>query len=103
MKSYFSFSVVARAVCVFLLFGALLEHPHSYYVLLRYLVSITAAYVTYLSYTLRRTQWTWMFGLIALLFNPFKPAALGRSVWAYVDVAVGVFFLLSCFFVRENP
>jgi hypothetical protein len=103
MKSCFSFSVIARAVCIVLLFYAVTRHPYSYYIIMRWVVCGTAAYVSYLSYTSRRVPWSWTFGLIALLFNPFKSTGLGRATWAYVDVVVGIVFLISCFFVREKP
>ena len=103
MKPYFSFSVIARVVASALLFWALSRHPYGYYTLLRWVVCAVAAYSAYLSTTVNRIPWAWVFGLVALLFNPLVPARIDRATWAYIDVAVGILFLASVFFVRESP
>lgn len=102
MKTYLSFSVIARIVASVLLFWALSRHPYGYFTLLRWVVCATAAYSAYLSTTVNRIPWAWVFALIALLFNPLIPARIDRATWAYLDVAVGILFLVSLFFVREN-
>jgi len=102
MKSYLSLSVIARIGRSVLLFWALSRHPYGYFTLLRWVVCATAVYTAYVSTTVNRTPWAWVFGLIALLFNPLIPARIDRATWAYLDVAIGILFLLSVFFVREN-
>lgn len=102
MKPHFSFSVIARVVASALLFWALARHPYGYFTLLRWVVCATAAYSAYVSATVNRVPWAWVLGFIALLFNPLIPARIDRATWAYLDVAVGIFFLLSVFFVREK-
>jgi hypothetical protein len=97
-----SLSVIARIVGSVLLFWALFEHPYGYFTLLRWVVCATAIYTAYLSTTVNRVPWAWVFGLIALLFNPLIPVRIDRATWAYLDVAVGILFLISLFFVREN-
>ena len=102
MKTYLSLSVIARLVGSVLLFWTLSRHPYGYFTLLRWVVCATAVYSAYLSTTVNRVPWAWVFGLIALLFNPLIPARIDRATWAYLDVTVGILFLLSLFFVREN-
>jgi hypothetical protein len=43
-----------------------------------------------------------MFGIIALMFNPFVPLRIDRMTWTYVDAVVGVLMLISIFVVREE-
>jgi hypothetical protein len=97
-----SLSSIARIVGSILLFWALSKHPYGYFTLLRWVVCAIAVYTAYLSTIVNRVPWAWVFGLIALLFNPLIPVRIDRVTWAYLDVAIGIFFLLSIFFVREN-
>jgi len=102
MNKYLSFSVIARIVGSILLFRALSRHPYGYYTLLRWVVCATAAYTAYVSAAVNRIPWAWFFGLVALLFNPLIPVRIDRATWAYLDVTVGVVFLVSLFFIRED-
>jgi hypothetical protein len=102
MKSNLTFSVVARIIASTLLFWALSRHPYGYFTLLRWVVCGVAAYSAYVSTTEKRIPWAWIFGIVALIFNPLIPARINRATWTYVDVAAGILFLLSVFFVREN-
>jgi len=102
MKSFLSFSVAARVVTGALLFWALARHQYGYFVLLRWIVCAASAFCAYLSYSLKRVPWTWLFGLIALLFNPLAPIRLDRQTWTYLDAATGFVLLLSILFFRES-
>ncbi|MGA9364884.1 MAG: DUF6804 family protein [Bacteroidota bacterium] len=102
MKTQLSFSVVARIVAGALLFWALARHQYGYFVLLRWVVCGTSVFCAYLSYSLKRVPWTWLFALLALLFNPIAPIRLDRQTWAYFDVATGLLLLASIFFIRES-
>jgi hypothetical protein len=101
MKRYLTLSVIARIVASALLFWALARHPYGYFVLLRWVTCGVLAYCGYLSYSLKRIPWAWLFGFLALLFNPIAPVRLDRQTWAYLDIGTGVILLTSIFFVRE--
>lgn len=58
--------------------------------------------MTYLTINLKQIPWSWMFGIIALMFNPFVPLRIDRMTWTYVDAVVGVLMLISIFVVREE-
>jgi hypothetical protein len=102
MRLKLAFSAVAPVIASALLFWALSRHPYGYFTLLRWVVCGVAAYSAYLSTTEKRIPWAWIFGIVALIFNPLIPARIDRATWTYVDVAVGILFLLSLFFVRGN-
>jgi hypothetical protein len=102
MKKHLSFSVVARIVASVLLFWALARHQYGYFVLLRWVVCGVSAFCAFLSYSLKRIPWTWLFGLLAILFNPLAPIRLARQTWAYFDVATGLLLLASIFFIKES-
>jgi hypothetical protein len=102
MKRYLSLSVIARVVASALLFWALARHQYGYFVLLRWVVSGVSVYCGYLSYTLKRIPWAWVFGFSALLFNPIALVRIDRQTWAYLDIATGIILLISIFFIRES-
>jgi hypothetical protein len=102
MKTKFTFSVVARIVAAGLLFWALSRHQIGYYNLLRWITCGVSAYCVFLSYSLKRIPWACLFGFLSLLFNPIVPIRLDRQTWAYLDVASGIFLLVSIYFIRES-
>jgi len=103
MKRYLAFSVIVRIFASVLLFwAALSHHPSGYYTLLRWVVFGVGVYSAYIAVTFNRIPWAWCFGLIALFFNPLIPVWLNRATWVNIDVAVGVVFLISIFFVSRR-
>lgn len=102
MKSFLTFSAIIRLIGSILLFWALGEHTYGYYSLLRYISFGVGIYLVYISMSMKQIPWAWIFGMIALIFNPLFPVRLERELWAYVDVISGIIFLASIFFVREN-
>lgn len=102
MKSYLTFSVIIRLIGSILLFWALDDHTYGYYSLLRFISFGVGIYLVYLSMSMKQISWAWIFGMIALIFNPLFPIRLERELWAYVDVISGIIFLASIFYVREN-
>ena len=94
--------VIARVISAILLFWALGKHPYGYYTLLRFVVCGVSAYGANFSAQLRRNNWAWIFGIVALLFNPIIPIHLNRDIWAFIDSGVGVLFLVSLFVVRKQ-
>jgi len=72
--------------------------PYSYYQVLRWVVTATAAYVAYKAFQEGRTGWTWVLSAVAIVFNPIAPIFLDKSTWVLLDLLVaGVFgsFLLG--------
>ena len=76
-----------------LLFIGAVPLPYGYYMLLRIAACgffIWAAVVTYE----RKSQYLpWVFGLLALLFNPIIKIHLPKELWAVIDVASGILVL----------
>ena len=92
---------IARIVASALLIWALSEHPYDYYTLLRFVVCGATAYGTYLAVRFRKIAWAWIFGVVAVLFNPIFPIHLERSTWAIIDVVIAVLLTLSIFLFKE--
>jgi len=76
-----------------LLFLALGSHPYGYYQVLRWAITIIGAYSAYLAHESKDTTWAWIFGLIALLFNPIIPFTFARDTWQMIDlITAGIIF-----------
>lgn len=94
---------IARVISVILLLWALDRHPYGYYTLLRFVVCGVSAYGAYFSSEIIiRKGWAWIFGIIAILFNPIIPIHLDRGTWAVIDVIVAAVFSISIFILKKE-
>lgn len=67
--------------------------PYGYYILLRWIVSISAGILTYKYYEQKVQSLMIVFGIITILFNPITPIYLDKNVWIFVDIVVSGMFL----------
>jgi len=58
--------------------------------------------LAYLSYSLKKQVWLWIFAGIALLFNPIIPFHLSRDTWQFIDIVIAIIFFVSLFAYRIN-
>lgn len=72
---------------------ALLPWPYGYFVLLRWVMAGLASFLSWEEWKQGSVGWTWLWGVVALLFNPVLPISLGRPIWLLVD-CVAAFLLL---------
>jgi uncharacterized membrane protein HdeD (DUF308 family) len=85
----------------FFLFWALSSHPNSYFQFLRWFVSIAAAYTAYKSSTDVNKTWAWIFGIIAVVFNPIVPFYMAKDTWQLIDLIAGVIFIIKAFINKK--
>jgi hypothetical protein len=71
---------------------ALVPWPYSYYQLLRFVTCGAAVYVAFMAYNWQKMWAVWLFGFIAVLFNPLIPIHLSREIWQPIDVVCGVLY-----------
>lgn len=89
---------IAIVISVMLLFLAMIEGlPYGFFTLLRLVVFGTTVYLSWLAYKSERHAWIWLFGFIALVFNPLLPLYLCRDLWVVADFLVAVFLIVSIF------
>jgi hypothetical protein len=86
--------ILASAFLVLAVFNG---WPYSFFTILRLVVCASTAYVAWLAYEGKRTKWTWAFGLLAVLFNPFVPFYLDRDSWLVIDLLTALFLIISLF------
>jgi len=68
---------------------------YGYYVLLRWVVTISAVFLLSLAYESKKTLWLFLMGMIAILFNPIIPVHLDKETWVVIDFIVAIIFLVS--------
>lgn len=67
--------------------------PYGYYMLLRLVVCGVSIYVLAKAKEIKNDNLMWGMGFIAVLFNPLIPVALGKGLWAVIDIVVAIIFL----------
>jgi hypothetical protein len=86
-------------------FIALADLPMSYYTFLRIYLTIVAGIMAFRKYSKSESIniWVILFGITAILFNPIIPVYLhDESIWAIINIAVGLLFAISAFHLNEN-
>ena len=89
---------------IYLLLSAMLllclaPMPYGYFMLARFVMTVACGWLAYQYYQGQKTVGSWVFGILALLFQPMYKIALGRTVWNIVDVIVAIFLIVL--FVME--
>lgn len=86
---------IARIITALLMFWGLKENPAGYYTILNLVVFVVSGYGAYFSYRLKKRDWIWVFGIIALVYNPLIPFKLNIATWTVVDLICAVTVLVS--------
>ncbi len=54
------------------------------------------------AYSVSRTWASWLFGPLAILFNPLVPVHLSRKTWPTIDVVAGIVFVVGAVLVKRR-
>jgi hypothetical protein len=95
--------ILARVITATLLVWALAKHPIGYYTILRLVTFTVCAYGAYLAVQWKQPGWAFVFGAIAVLFQPFIVFRMTKQTWNYVDIATAIFLVATIFLFREKP
>lgn len=90
-------ALIAAAFLFLAMFGG---WPYGFFTLLRFVVFAVAAYIAWMAYEEKKEKWVWIFGFLAVLFNPFIIIHLNRELWSVIDAIVGVFMIVSIFALK---
>lgn len=88
---------IIKIILAFLFFLCLAKMPYGYYQFVRFAGLIGFAILAYQANTQNKQTEMVIYGVLALLFQPFFKIALGRTIWNVVDVIVAIGLLLSLF------
>lgn len=87
-----------RLILALLLFLCLLEMPYGYYQLVRFLSFSCFSCFAYQAHQNNKINEGIIFIILALLFQPFFKIALGKDIWNFVDIIVGLGLIASVFY-----
>jgi hypothetical protein len=77
-----------------LLFLGAVPLPYGYYMLLRIAACGFFIWAAVITYEKQSQYLPWVFGLLALLFNPIIKIHLPKELWAAIDIASAIFILV---------
>ena len=86
---------IIKIVLAVLFFLCLVDMPYSYFQLVRFVALLGFSYLAYQANQQEKTNEMFLYGGLALLFQPFFKIALGRELWNVVDVVVAIGLLWS--------
>ena len=75
---------------------AILPLPYVYYVGMRWIVAGAAGYLAWQEFSQngqKANSYVWVFGVIALVFNPIMPIHLFKVLWIAINLASTAVFL----------
>lgn len=93
--------LIPAVIAALMLFGALGQWPYGYYQLLRFVVCGTSISIAFIAYRWQKLWATWLFGFMAVLFNPLIPIHLPREVWKLIDVTSAFLFIAIASTLRK--
>ena len=100
MKQNKKKNIALLIAAAFLLVALFDGWPYGFFTLLRFVVFTSSAYIAWMSYEAQKEKWVWIFGFLAVLFNPFIVIHLDREIWSVIDLIVGVFMIISLFALK---
>ncbi len=86
-----------------LFFLCLADMPYGYYQLVRFIGLVGFTILAYQANQKNKQTETIIYGVLALLIQPFFKISLGRGLWNVIDVIVGIGLLGSIFFKNKLP
>ena len=108
MKRTLSLYVAWLVATVILVFAVTGRHPYGFYTLLRWICCAAFAYSAFTAHEKNRVAWVWVFGVLAMLFNPIVPLHFQRDPWQMIDwvticviVVAGIVFWPSEMFNQQ--
>lgn len=87
--------IVVRALIIGLIFIGFIKLPNGYYTFLRFAVTIISLIFARKYYNENKQIWTWIFGTLAVVFNPLVPIELNKQIWEIIDFVTATIFLIS--------
>ena len=87
--------LAAHGSALMLLLSPLPIWPGVYFLLLRYIVGVTAVLMVVRAEELKKPKWIWIWITLAILFNPIAPLRMPYSIQLAVNLLTGALFLFA--------
>ncbi len=82
-------------LCIASLFLGAAPLPYGYYSLLRWFAFGVFAYAAIISHHRKYQSLPWVFGLVAIIFNPLFKIHFTKEMWVLIDLAAGFLLLVT--------
>jgi len=86
---------IIKVLLALLFFLCLLDMPYGFYQFMRFAGLVGFVILAYLANEEGKQNQMFIYGGLALLFQPFFKIALGRDMWNIVDIIVGIGLIIS--------
>jgi len=94
---------IIKILLALLFFLCLADMPYGFYQFVRFIGLVGFAILAYQANQQNNQTEAFIYGALALLFQPFFKISLGRELWSVIDVVVGLGLLVSIFFKNKLP
>ena len=91
-----------KIILAILMFICLADVPYGYFQFVRFAALVGFGILAIAASNEENQTEMFIYGALALLFQPFFKIALGREVWNVVDVIVGAGLLISIFTSKKK-
>jgi len=91
---------ITKIVLAILLLLCLLDMPYGFYQMVRFIAFMGFGFLAFTAKQKQQEPDWFIYGTLALLFQPFLKISLGRELWFIVDLIVGLGLLASMFLNR---
>lgn len=82
---------------VLLILGIPSFWPYDYYILLRWVITISSVISAISFNESKLTGWVLTFSAIAILFNPLFPVYLNKGTWVGIDLISAIVFFFGAY------
>ena len=93
---------IIKIILAVLLLLCLADMPYGYYQFVRFVSMAAFVYLAYTANEEGKQTEAIIFGVLALLFQPFFKISLGRELWNIVDVITAI-GLVGSIYSKQNP
>lgn len=87
-------------ICAAMLFLGAAPLPYGYYTLLRLIMCGIFAFAAFVAHERKHEILPWVYGFIAVLFNPVVKIYLPKETWELVDIGAGILLLVTAKKIR---
>ena len=88
--SFWNMPVAIIYITAAMLFIGTAPLPYGYYNLLRLVATIVFIWAAFVAYEKKNDTLPWVYGGLALLFNPIMKIHLPKELWVIIDIYAGV-------------
>lgn len=94
--------IIPALIVAVMLLGAVAPLPYGYYQFLRWATCGVGIFIAVEAYRWGKIWAVWLFGVVAVLFNPLIPIHLTKEIWQPIDLICALLFGLSMLLLKER-